>query len=309
MTRRLPVAALIGAAVLFGIAPTGTKFALDGFGPVTVLTIELVAAAVVLWILLLRTGYRRPRSWGRVLLLGVLEPGLAYLFYSFGLHLTTASNAALLTGLESGFVVVLAAIFLRERAGWSVIVAVIVAVLGLLVLEGSTSFGAPGVGDLLLTTGVLSAATYTIVARGLPADEDSLTVTAHQFACATGLVLPLAVSRWATGAEQLPAGGPMRFWVVAALVGILGFGASFLLYNSAIVHIPAGPAGIIINLAPAFGLASAVMWLGESLTTQRLIGAVLIGLSVVLFISVERRRQLRGSEPGGTGPVDDRLSS
>lgn len=292
MIKRFPMAALVVAAVFFGVAPTGTKYALADFGPITCLAVALSAATIVLWGLLLHRGYRRPQSWIRVMVLGALEPGLAYLLFGLGLNLTTASNAALVSGLESGFVVALAVIFLRERASWSVVAAVVIAVLGMVVLEGSSSFGAPGVGDLLMMLGTLCAAAYTIVARGISPDEDSLTVTAHQFGFATLMVLPLAACSWISGAEPVPAGVPLRFWVVAGLVGILGFGASFLLYNAAIVWVAAGPAGVIINLAPAFGLASAVLWLGESLTTARAIGAALIGLSVALFVWVERSKDL-----------------
>ena len=290
MIARRPVAALTLSAVFFGVASTGTKFALDGFGPVSVLIVELAAATAVLWILLLRRGYRRPASWRRVVLLGALEPGLAYLFFSFGLSHTSASNGALLTGLESGFVVVLAAVFLRERVGWPVVVAVVIAVLGMVTLEGDGRFDGPGFGDLLIVAGTLCAASYTIVARRLSPDDDSLTVTTHQFSAATALVLPLAVVRWGSGAESLPGTEVApQFWVTAALVGIVGYGCSFLLYNAAIVHIAAGPAGIIVNLAPGFGLTSAVWWLGDAMTSQRVVGASLIALSVALFVTIERR--------------------
>jgi drug/metabolite transporter (DMT)-like permease len=88
----------------------------------------------------------------------------------------------------------------------------------------------------------------------------------------------------------------VQFWVVAALVGIFGFGFSFVLYNAAIVFIAAGPAGVIINLSPAFGLTGAVLLLGETLTAARAIGAALIGLSVILFVCVERAGEHAGHE-------------
>ena len=291
MIKRFPIAALVLAAFFFGVAPTGEKYVLEEFGPITSFAVALVAASLVLWTLLLRRGYRRPQSFPRVIVLGALEPGMAYLLFSFGLKLTTASNAALVSALESCFVVLLAVIFLREPAGRAVIVAVVMAVFGMVVLEGSSSFGAPGDGDLLIVLGTLCAATYTIVARGLSPDDDSLTVTAHQFGFATLLVLPLAIMSWTSGNEALPVHAPFRFWVVALLVGIFGSGVSFLLYNAAIVWIAAGPAGVIINLAPAFGLTSAVLWLGEPLTAARALGAGLVGLSVALFLLVERGRR------------------
>ena len=52
---------LIVASVLWGGAMSGTKFALGGFAPVTLLATELVAAAAVLWLVLLARGHsRRP---------------------------------------------------------------------------------------------------------------------------------------------------------------------------------------------------------------------------------------------------------
>lgn len=289
---------MLVAAVFFGVAPTGTKYALDGFGPVTAMLIELLAATAALWIVVLRRGRRRILDRRRVLVLGLLEPGLAYLLFSFGLDLTTASNAALMTGLECGFVVVLAALFLHERAGWPVLAAVLLAVVGLLVLEGGAAdLGTPGVGDLLMAAGSLSAALYTIVARGLAPDEDPLTVTAHQFTIATAVVLPLAGYRWSSGAEPLPVGVPLHFWLAAAIVGAVGFAAAFLLYNSAITAIQAGPAAVIINLAPAFGLASAVLWLGETLTVQRIVGAALLAVSVMVFVVLERANELARAGP------------
>jgi drug/metabolite transporter (DMT)-like permease len=44
-----------------------------------------------------------------------------------------------------------------------------------------------------------------------------------------------------------------------------------------------------VNLIPVFGLASAVFWLGDSLTVARILGAILIGLSVTIFTATETR--------------------
>src|ERR1700722_15224664 len=111
---RRPAVALVVAAGLWGVAVTGTKYALGGFDPVTLLSIELVAGAGVLWIALLVRGCRPPPAWGRAARLGRLEPALAYLGDTFGLSRTSAVHGAVIGGLESGLVVVLAALLLRE---------------------------------------------------------------------------------------------------------------------------------------------------------------------------------------------------
>jgi O-acetylserine/cysteine efflux transporter len=148
---RRPLLALAVASVLWGGAVSGTKYALGGFGPVMLLSIELVAATIVLWAALLIRGYRPPRSWWRPALLGLLEPALAYLGDTFGLSLTSAVHGALLTGLESALVVVLAAVILRESITGPAILAILVALVGLVVLAGTGDGGGSAAGDLLVT--------------------------------------------------------------------------------------------------------------------------------------------------------------
>src|ERR1700753_3809012 len=95
---------LVVASALWGAAVCGTKYALGGFGPVTLLAVALAAAAAVLWVALLARGYRAPRTWWLPVLLGLLEPALAYLADTLGLSLTSAGQGALVSGLESGLV-------------------------------------------------------------------------------------------------------------------------------------------------------------------------------------------------------------
>jgi drug/metabolite transporter (DMT)-like permease len=283
--------ALLNAAALWGLATTGTKYALGGFGPVTLLAVELLAATCALWLGLCVRGYRLPRSWRTIVVLGLLEPAGAYLGETLGLTRTSASNGAVLSGLESTFVVVLAAIFLHERAQPRVLVAVGIGLLGLVTMEQASWLTGVGFGDSLVVCGMLSAAAYTIVARGLDDSSDALVVTAHQFAIATLAVAPLAVTAWASGIEAVPTHVPANYWLTAAAVGIGGFGASFVLYNKAITHTDASTAAVIINLIPAFGLAGAIVCLGEELTAERLVGAALIAGSVALFTCTRPKRR------------------
>ena len=98
--RHWPLAALLLASALWGGAIAGTKYALRAFDPVTLLSVELVAATAALWVVLLIRGYRPPPSWPVAVLLGLLEPALAYLGDTFGLSLTSAADGAIISGLE-----------------------------------------------------------------------------------------------------------------------------------------------------------------------------------------------------------------
>jgi drug/metabolite transporter (DMT)-like permease len=287
MITRLSFAALVTASLFWGTAVSATKYALGGFGPITLLAISLVAGTAVLWTIVILRGHRLPLPWRQAMLLGLLEPALAYAGDMTGLARTSAANGALLSGLESVFIVLLAAVFLRERITGRIAVALALALAGVVILEGTGSFAGAGFGDLLVLAGVLSAAAYTIVARGMGEGSDPLTVTACQFTAATILILPVVALVWAMHVETTPSHVAARFWFAAIFVGVIGYAASFLLYNYAIGRVRAAPASIIVNLIPVFGLASAVFWLGDPLTAARVLGAVLIGLSVTMFTVAE----------------------
>jgi drug/metabolite transporter (DMT)-like permease len=303
MITRLPLAALIIASLFWGTAVSVTKYALRGFGPITLLAISLITGTAVLWTIVILRGYRPPLPWRRAVLLGLFEPALAYVGDLLGLARTSAANGALLSGLESVFIVLLAAVFLRERITGLIAVALALALAGVATLEGTGSFAGAGLGDLLVLAGVLSAAAYTIVARGIGDESDPLTVTACQFTTATILILPALTFVWAMHVETVPSHVAARFWFAAVFVGVIGYAASFVLYNYAIARVRAAPASIIVNLIPVFGLASAVVWLRDPLTAARVLGAILIGLSVTIFTVTELAGVGPGSPLGGLGEV------
>ena len=300
---RPAVGALLLASMLWGGAITGTKYALGGFDPFVLLLVQIGAATAALWTLLLLRGLGSPRkrsagprakpaskrSLKLAVVLGLLEPGIANLSETFGLSHTSAAEGALVTGLEAAFVVVLAAAVLGERITRTTALAVALAFIGLLVLQGGNPFGGYGLGDLYVALGVLSAATYTIVAKRFSDDEDALALTTYQFTAATVLALLVAGERWLDGRAGLPTDVPAKYWCAAALVGVFGFAISFLLFNATIARVKAGAASIVLNCIPLFGVVSAVVFLGESLRLESAIGALLIGASVVCFVVVESR--------------------
>jgi O-acetylserine/cysteine efflux transporter len=298
--RHWPLAALLLASALWGVAVAGTKYALRAFDPVTLLSVELVAATAALWAVLLIRGYRPPPSWPIAVLLGLLEPALAYLGDTFGLSLTSAADGAIISGLESALVVILAALVLGEAVSRAAAVAIALGLGGLVVLTSGGGHGT-ATGDLLIAGGVLSASFYSVVAKRFADDGDTLSLTTWQFTAATAVALAVAAARWAAGPGRLPVAVAPRYWLAAAAVGVGGFGLSFLIYNKVIAAVDVGWAAIILNLIPAFGLLSSVILLGEDPTRAGIIGACLIGGSVIYF-TISGSRDGETTSPAADGP-------
>ena len=72
----------------------------------------------------------RGRQWGLLILLALIGGSLPYVLTFRGFQLSTPTTNALLTHLNFVFVAILAAVFLRERAGWLVWAALAVLLVG-----------------------------------------------------------------------------------------------------------------------------------------------------------------------------------
>ncbi|MDN3355766.1 DMT family transporter [Actinomadura sp. DC4] len=305
MNDKIRTPALVLAALLWGGSAAFTKYALDTWQPMTLLTIELAGASVVLWAAVLIRGHRRPAVWRRLVLLGALEPGLCYAFVNLGLTHTSASNGIVLSGLESGFVVLLAAVFLRERLTVRSVAGLAVALAGVLVLEGARpEFTGVFGGDLLVLAGIFCAAVYVLVARRTADQVDALTMTAYQFASGFLFFLPFSVGEWVTGAEKAPLHQSAWSWLVATGIGIGAYACSFLLYNFAIARVSAGRAAMILNLMPVFGVLIAVIFLREHPGAWQLVGAAMIVGSIFVFPEDEEEPETPGEVAAPPLPLD-----
>jgi hypothetical protein len=62
-----------------------------------------------------------------------------------------------------------------------------------------------------------------------------------------------------------------------------------MLFNSVISRVAATQAAVVLNLIPVFAFAGAVVFLGEGVTSADVIGAALVGTSVVYFTAADHR--------------------
>ncbi|WP_165945666.1 DMT family transporter [Micromonospora sp. KC606] len=276
----------MAATFCWGTSASLSKFSLTAFGPMTLLTVDLAIATAALWTVLLLRHRSRPQpvvaDRGRLAVLGLLQPCLTYVGMIWGLAYTSASNAAVLADTESFFVVLLAAVFLRERLTARVLLCLGLTVTGVWLLEGGLG-GGLHLGDALVVAGALAAAGYAIVAKAFPPRVDTLTMTAYQFLFGLLCLAPLTIALWVSGREQLPGPADPAAWGTAVAAGLLGYAVSFLLFNYGLAAIPAGEAGMLLNLIPVFGVAVAMVSLGERLTPWEVTGAVTVVGSVLLF--------------------------
>lgn len=282
-----PTVSLTLACALWGVATVIAKSLLGTVPPITFLVMQLVPSVVLLWLLVAARGVRSVR-WngvGAVALLGLLNPGLSYMLSMLGLTMTSASVATLLWAAEPALIVATAWLLLREKVSARFLAILAAAGGGVLLVSGVADSGglagATGQGAALILAGVLCCALYTVLSRKIIAAIDPLPAVALQqtvgLAWAVAL-WPLELSRvepFALSAGQVAA---------AALTGLMYYAAAFWLYLNALRSVTATTAGIFLNLTPVFGVATALIFLGERLAPSQWLGAAVILAAVMALL-------------------------
>jgi drug/metabolite transporter (DMT)-like permease len=276
------VVAALAAALLFGAGTPFAKLLLAHTGPWLLAAMLYLGSGIGLWT------WRRLRSapavrpsrseWGwlagATLCGGVVGPVLLM----SGLAGLPATSASLLLNAEGVFTALLAWFVFKENFDRRIALGMLAIVAGALVLSWP--------GDMTLAAGwpalaVLGACLAWAIDNNLTR-KVSLT-DASFIAMLKGLAAGatnLALAVW-LGAT-LPSAGPA---LAAALLGLLSYGASLVLFVIALRHLGTARTGAYFSVAPFFGALLAIGLLGEPVTAPILIAGALMALGVWLHLT------------------------
>ncbi|HWL48510.1 MAG TPA: DMT family transporter [Acidimicrobiia bacterium] len=281
--RRRYAFALTGAAASWGIATVIAKSALTEIPPVVLLPVQLAASVLLITPVLLARHRQEPqiRKLGRLIGLGILNPGISYALGLIGLLYISASEAVLLWATEPIMIMALAAVMLREHVSKTQVVAAGAATIGVVLIVTAPDGTSHLIGIALTLAAVAACAVYTILSRRWMVDESSLRVVAVQQIAALAFAVAILGAVTSTGTLTLGTVSP-RSWGSAVLSGCLYYGIAFWLYLTGLKRIPASVAGQYLNLIPIFGIATSSALLGERLTGAQWVGATVIVLAVIV---------------------------
>lgn len=294
--------AIVVAAACWAIGTLISKAVLTHLEPLLLLVIQLAVSVGFLWLLIVitRTPLRFQRELLSLGLAGWLNPGLAYTFGLVGLAMTTAGMSSLIWAAEPALILLLAWLFLRDRPSLAVIGWSAVAIVGAAVIVGTglTSKGEGAVlGNLLVLAGVLCCATYTVLTRREVDKVNPLLLTAVQQSIS--LVWAILIW-WIIGQRGVAAVVPTltpTVWFWAIVSGLVYYALAFWAYIIGLGQMPASLAGQYLNLIPIFGVAGAVLVLGERLTIWQWFGAAVILVAVIVISRLYRRAETSAAVP------------
>ncbi len=284
---KLPVAALILLALVWGYSWVVMKIALDYVQPWTFAALRTVIGGVALLALLPLLGRPlKPRVVGPTAVLGVLQTTGFVGFLTWALEGGGAGRTSILTYTMPFWLLLMARWFLRERLRGSQWIAVAVALAGLLLVLSPWHLRG-GFSSLIAVGGALlwaASAVYAKVLRGKHT-VDLLSLTAWQMVFGAVPLIAIALVTW-TSAPQWPS----VFIAALIYVAILGNALAWILWLYVLNSFSAGTAGLATLLTPVIGISSAWIQLGERPGLVEGLGMIaIVGALVIVAV-----RGLRG---------------
>lgn len=225
------------------------------------------------------------RSFGYLLAVSLSGIALFNTFVYVAGHYTTAINLALIGTTSSPvMVIIMAAIFLKERIDGFKLAGVLLCIAGVLFLLAKGDwhnligfrFTA---GDKWVLLGAFCFAVYNILVRKKPQGLSPVNFLFIIFAMGTLLLLPFFI--W-----ELFHQPPVRWNIsLVAIVLFLGLGTSviaYLCWNIAISTLGAGRTALFGNLIPVFASIEAALLLGETFSWLHVVSMILVFAGILL---------------------------
>lgn len=275
------------AALLWGGSFVGTKVALSSIQPLTLVFLRYVIGSVIVLIFLRYIKLQKIEAgdlrW--LILLSIFEPGLYFLFETYGIKETDPTIAALIIALIPVFVLIIATILGIEKITPSKIGGIVLSVVGVSIIsvlgntQGSTiRSSAKGLFLILLAT--ITASSFTVLLSRLAKKYSSFTLVSFQVVFAVIFYLPL------TAIENYPS---FRFnWESESLYALFYLGVfptffAYLLYTKGLSRVEGSTASLFTNLIPIFTAVISAVLLKTTPSLYTLIGGLLIiaGVSLV----------------------------
>lgn len=246
------------------------------------------------------------KDWFFLLCMGVLGVIGYNIFLYSALAFTTPTNAALVSALNPGVIVICSILLYRERiSSWQTLGLAISLIGAFVVLTNGEmerllqlQFNR---GDLLMVGAVIIWTLYTLIARKIATPP--ITATAISTGIAVLLMAPFAYSQGINfgGIGSLAMTG-IIYMVLFPSVG------SFVFWNLSVQRIGASKAGVFLNLIPVFTAVISVS-LGESVTGAQVLGGLLVFCGVYLTTGLLEQNLNIGSGKNKEKPADSTLTN
>ncbi len=217
------------------------------------------------------------------------------IFMLYGLELTTAIDAGIITSILPAVIGALALLFLKEKLTKRVGIGIFLAVVGVMVINGSGDFSIithdsySMVGNLLILGAVICEALFIILGKFVSQRVSPLALSTFVSVLGAILFLPFSLYEgYHFKFDEVTFGE----WGLILYSGIVVTVIAFIMMYQGVSKVPASKVGVLTGVLPISSIILSVVILGEVLSFYHIIGTILV--LVAIFIMAKRPERRAG---------------
>lgn len=274
----------LAVAFVWGMGLVFAKGAINNFPPILLMALRFAVTSLALvWFVRPPVG-----QMTKIFCIALISAAIQYSLTFTGLAGIDASVAALVVQLEVPFLVIIGAAALGEKTSLRKWIGIAIAFSGVGLIAGEPKLGTAWVSLLMVAGGAFSWAVGQAMVRSLKT-IGGMTVTAwvSVFATPQLFVMSLIFEK-----NQMTAIKSADWFVWSAVVylGLVMTVAGYGMWYSLVRKHPVSLVAPFLLMLPVFSVAGGVLFLGERLTMQVMIGGAVV-IAGVAFILFERPRE------------------
>jgi drug/metabolite transporter (DMT)-like permease len=228
-----------------------------------------------------RLAHMQPAQWRDLTLMALIGMvGFTALMFE-GVKRTAAADAGIITATLPAVVAALGVVFAGDRLSRPQLIAVGLAVAGLIVVQATGAAGGTTtlIGNLLVGGAVLCEASFVLLGKRLAPPYRPLRLALGANLVGLALATPLALT-------EVPAFDPrsvtLEMWLIGTWYALAASVLCLWLWYRGLPHVETWLAGLATAAVPLAAVASSALLLGETIGGARLAGAVLVIAAIVL---------------------------
>lgn len=268
-----------------------SKTLLAEMSPLVLTALTSVSTAIITFLILegeqkMKAIWRLKKKDFMVLLaISIISGIVAQLLYVTGLRDSTATNAILITRLNSLLIAVMGVLLIREKPTWNHLLGGLLMIFGVVTIstKGFTDTVSLMRGDGLLILAAFFWATANILMKKYLSHVEPEVIVIGYYGFSGAVLVGIA-------ANQIPATITVKaVELLIAQVLLVGVAGRYLWYYS-FEHTTAYNVGLASLSMPFFGVVYAIIFLRENLLSHQLLGGLLIlaGLTAIEYHEIRK---------------------
>jgi drug/metabolite transporter (DMT)-like permease len=280
---------LVAAAAVWGVSFVVVKDALTDASPLLLLGVRFTIATLVLAPFInLRGGFSAAELRAGLLLTVLLATGFAT--QAVGLQYTTPARSAFIVAMSSVLAPVIAMVLLKHRTGWLVLLALVIAGVGIYFLTAPDA-GGLNRGDMwTLITAVVFGGHIVAVTEFSKRFEAERIVWLQLPGTAVGTLIAALVL------EPMRLEWSVGFGVALLFLAVMSTAVALVWQMRAQREMTSARASLLLCFEPVFAALTSRFFWGESFTLSQGLGALLILAGMVLAVLGEAQSEGFSSE-------------